>query len=163
MANVASTWPFKSSYKTNRRSTIMPKRPPIGLARGFAVKRCLHQKRLNLHLAKITFPSLEPNFGAPETHLALHTATQSEICTIIFGLQFCEHQWNPFRIVLPNGFWWDAKLTLFFALPKVAPNARLKKHYKTLIILHVGPKCTKIMNFSQLDLKCILKNQKSEK
>ena len=32
MANVASTWPFKNSYKTTRKSTIMPKRPPISLA-----------------------------------------------------------------------------------------------------------------------------------
>ena len=53
-------------------------------------------------------------------------------------------------------------MRVFSTLPKVAPNTRLKKHYKTLIILLVAAKYPEIMIFRQLDLKRILKNQKSE-
>ena len=53
-------------------------------------------------------------------------------------------------------------MSIFFTLPKVVPNTRLKKQYKTLIILLVGAKCMKIVISNQLDLKRILKNQKSE-
>ena len=47
-------------------------------------------------------------------------------------------------------------------MPKVAPITHLKKHYKTLIILLVAAKYQEIMIFRQLDLKRILKNQKSK-
>ena len=53
-------------------------------------------------------------------------------------------------------------MLILFTLSKTASTTQVKKHYKTLIILLVGAKCLKIMISSQLDLKRILKNQKSE-
>ena len=55
------------------------------------------------------------------------------------------------------------KSTYCLTCQKLPQTRALKKHYKTLIILLAGPKYMKNIVFSQLDLKCILKKQKSEK
>ena len=77
--------------------------------------------------------------------------------------RFTGNHENPLRISLPNGFWGDAQLLIRFTLFKMASTTQVKKHYKTLIILLVRSKSLKIMILSYLHLKCMLKNQKSER
>ena len=130
MTNIASTWPFKHSYKTTIILHILPRRHLDYLKWVFDVDMLLHHKLPNMHLEKSNFPTRSSIWIWQKS---IWTDTQrltAQISTLFVSWWFTENHKIHIEISLPAGFWGVAKMHHNLHLVQ---NSLNKAFHKTLI------------------------------
>ena len=117
VANIASTWPFKSNFKPNIKSNILAKRPLDDQT------SCAADLHFALTIAKMhirkRFSEFETHVWHKNTKISTLNRTHCQhlhFYYIMCSLWFAENQWKRIVLHIPNDFLRSRKHVSEFAL-----------------------------------------------